>query len=185
MNRILVLGRISRTLVIGALCAWLPSTAEASSGSKVFPEECAPLRQANEWVSNAPSLQMTSQFQRFGEEPQLAIEELVYTSDTVYTRDHPFRPWRAQKRPLTKMDAGSLEPDNCRRLYEATLDGARTVVFQYDKTLEKEKQWYRCNIWIETPNYRPLKAICEGPFEWTRRWFYRSDISVPIVNTDF
>ena len=189
----LTLGRILISFVTVAIWIGLPVTAEAYSETKAFPEECAPLRQANEWVSHASSLQMTSRFQRFGDEPQLAVQELIYTSDTVYRRDHPYEPWRAESRSLIKIDARSLEPDNCRRLYEATVDGVRTIVFEYNRALKSEygkanteqTQWYRCNIWIEKPKYRPLKAVCEGSFEWTRRWFYRSDISVPSIKPDF
>lgn len=192
MNK-LALGGILIPFFAAAIGIGLPVTAEASSETKTFPEECTPLRQANEWVSHATPLQMTSRFQRFGDQPQLAMRELVYTSDTVYQRDHPYEPWRAQSRSLIKIDPGSMEPDNCRRLYEATLDGVRTIVFEYNRTLTfeygkartKQKESYRCNIWIEKPKYRPLKAICEGSFEWTRRWFYRSDISVPSIKSDF
>ena len=176
--------RISRALLIGAVLACFPSMVQASTESKVFPEECSPVKQANEWVSNAPSVQMTSRFARFGlgDDPELHVREMIYTSEMAYTRDQPFEPWRAQKRH--PIDPRLFEPDNCRRLYDAVLNGVRSVVFEHDKTLGEGRQHYRCKMWVETPNYRPLQSICEGPFDYTRRWFYLPHVSIPDVKAD-
>ncbi|PBC06313.1 hypothetical protein CK220_01310 [Mesorhizobium sp. WSM3860] len=184
----IIMTKLFGAALLGACLVCLPPRSEASQGSNIAPEEqnpeCNPLKEANEWVIKVPVLEMTSRFVRFGDQPRFVHQEIIYTQDAMYSREGPYGRWTAKtipkKEAVPRNDDGSLVNTNCHRLYNAVLDGVKTIVFQYDKTLKADKQWYRCNIWVESPNYRPLKAICEGPFEWTRRWFYRSDVKIPV-----
>lgn len=187
------MSRIFGVAVLSACLICPPVTCVASQGSNLRPEEqnaeCTPLQEANERIIKLPLIQMTSRFHRFGDHAQFVHRELIYTADMEYSRDKPYGRWIAKRIPpkqaVPKNEDGSLINSNCHRLYNATTGRVQTIVFQFDKTLKSDGQWYRCNIWVESPNYRPLKAICEGPFEWTRRWFYQSDIKLPDVKPDF
>lgn len=174
-------------LALSVCLICLPLESKAAPGSTASrdvqeAEACSPLNKANERVLRTPAIQVTDHLIRYGDQPGFLHQEEIYIGDMVYSRRQPFGRWIATARP----PGSDLNPDGtpinrtCSRVGEEKLDGINTVVIRYDKMINDQHQSYRCTTWLETPKYRPLKMVCKGPFEWTRYWFYRTDIKPPM-----
>jgi hypothetical protein len=168
------------------ICAPLASKA----AQDVRPEpECDILKASDEEALRTASLQMTEQIVGSGTRPYFMHREFVFAPGIRYERRQPYARWVS--RPHHSADVDDLDTtqkkSDCHRLREEKLDGVDAVVVSYKKMLLKPRlQSYRCTIWVESQKYQPLKMVCEGtdrygPFEWTKRWFYRTDVKAPVV----